>query len=537
MDRREFLEHTAAGSLGLASIGSVLGNTSTSSAREPAREEGEAERPNLLFVMADQLRTMSCGYAGDRYGGTYGDDPSPYTPNIDRLADQSADFRQAVSVYPMCTPHRASLMTGKYPSSTGTVINELRAMPDPDAIAHVLEEQGYRTGFIGKWHLFGTHHGTKQQFVPPSPYRLGFDYWAANNFNHDNYEGFYFRDTFDRIEVEGFQPNTFTDLAVDFMREAQADEQPFALFLFLSPPHDPFSWPNTPDFLEHLFKGKGFPDPPNYTEEGAHATYWVPEWDHEWWVENWKPERFRYRQVYAALTSSFDWQVGRLDEALDDLGLTDETIFVLNSDHGEMFGSQGRIAKKIFYEEAARVPFLVRWPGEVEPRLLDTPLNTPDVAPTLLGLMDLPVPDSMEGMDLSHLARGQLGPEPEAAFMQGMGHTFQWHDGDEWRAVRTDRYTYATMLADGSEYLFDNYRDPYQQNNLVGQASHRETYHGLKSLMQERMEALNDPFKPTTWYRDHWIEDRVIVRSATRDLEPKYRPENIDLPHLENSGE
>jgi arylsulfatase A-like enzyme len=132
-----------------------------------------------------------------------------------------------------------------------------------------------------------------------------------------------------------------------------------------------------------------------------------------------------------------------------------------------MFGSQGRIAKKIFYEEAARVPFLLRWPGEVEPRVLDAPLNTPDIAPTLLSLMGLPVPDSMEGMDLSHLARGQIGPEPEAAFMQGMRHTYQWHDGDEWRAVRTERYTYAKMLADGSEYLFDNYRDPYQQNNLV----------------------------------------------------------------------
>ena len=128
------------------------------------------DRPNLVFVFADQLRYQSCGFAGDARA---------HTPHLDRLAAQSTSFENTVSVYPMCGPYRSCLFTGKYPSSTGMVINELRCMPDPDAIGHVLHKHGYRTGYIGKWHLYGRDHSPEEQFCPPGPYRQGFDgYWA-----------------------------------------------------------------------------------------------------------------------------------------------------------------------------------------------------------------------------------------------------------------------------------------------------------------------------------------------------------------------
>ncbi|PSQ88806.1 MAG: hypothetical protein BRD45_05135 [Bacteroidetes bacterium QS_8_64_10] len=171
----------------------------------------------------------------------------------------------------------------------------------------------------------------------------------------------------------------------------------------------------------------------------------------------------------------------------------------------------------------------MRWPGQIEEQITDTPFDVVDIAPTLLGLMDLPVPASMEGRDLSHVALGESGgPTREATLMQGMGHTYKWHNGDEWRAARDERYTYARHL-DGPEFLFDNVNDPYQQNNLIRDADHRGARRRLKDYMRAEMEKLNDPFKPTTWYRDHWVEDRVIVRSATRELEEKWRPENIEL--------
>jgi arylsulfatase A-like enzyme len=474
-------------------------------------------RPNLVFVLADQLRLQSCGYAGG-----YADDPDPYTPNIDRLAGESADFRNAVAVCPICAPYRNSLFTGKYQSSTGMVINELRAMPDRDAIGHVLGENGYRTSYIGKWHLYGKDHSERQQFVPPGPYRLGFSgEWKGYNFNHEYYDGFYYEDTFEgRTDVDGYEPHTQTDLAIEALCQAQSEDQPHALFLSYGPPHDPWTWDNCPEPFNHLFRDEEFPDPPNFAD--GHARYWHPEWGEDWWENEWKPRRFQQRRGYAAQTASLDWEVGRLLRALRQLNLADDTIFVFTSDHGEMFGSHGRVAKKIFYEEAARVPFLLRWPGRVAPHREDACLNTPDVAPTLLSLMDLPVPDSMEGMDLSRRAREGDGPEPDAALMQGMGHTFQWHDGDEWRAARDKRYTYAEML-DGPTYLFDNENDPYQLDNLAGDPDHRDAEERLREWMHGKMGALGDPFRPTTWFKERWVKDREIVRSATREMPPEQR--------------
>lgn len=519
MDRRKFLESAAAaGGLGL------MGSNPLRSLSEGdgSRTSRPRKRPNLVYVFADQLRTQSVGY----YGG-YANDPLPYTPNLDALQQESCDFRNAVSSSPICCAHRASLLTGKYQSSTGMVINELRMMPDPDAIGHQLSNAGYQTGYIGKWHLYGKHHGLKQQFVPPGPYRQGFDeYWAANNFNHKYYEGFYFEDTLDKIEIEGYEPHTQTDMAIDYMRKAQSEDSPFALFLSWGPPHDPWNWGNSPETFNHLFKDREFPDPPNFSPDG-HARYWAERMDEEWYREKWMPNRFQYRQAYAAQTSSLDWDLERLLSAMNSMGIADDTIFVFTSDHGEQFGSQGRVAKKIFYEESARVPFLIRYPGVSKPHVNDAAFNTVDVAPTLLGLMGLSVPDAMEGMDLSHLVRGEEGPEPEAAFMQSLGHTYQWNDGDEWRAVRDKRYTYAKMLAGETEYLFDNIEDPYQTRNLIDDPAHRGTREQMRDWLEAKMTELNDPFEPTTWFKDRWTEDRVIVRSATRELEPHWRPEAI----------
>jgi arylsulfatase A-like enzyme len=135
--------------------------------------------------------------------------------------------------------------------------------------------------------------------------------------------------------------------------------------------------------------------------------------------------------------------------------------------------------------------------------------------PTLLGLMNLPIPDEVEGTDLVHCALGQDGPEPEVAFLQGMGATAIFEDGHEWRALRSKQYTYAIYRSDGSEYLFDNLNDPYQINNLIDAPDMQAQVEHFRSLLQERMAVLNDTFETCTWYRDHWIEDRLILRNAT----------------------
>ncbi len=222
------------------------------------------------------------------------------------------------------------------------------------------------------------------------------------------------------------------------------------------------------------------------------------------------------KRVYYSMVSSIDDYLGDLMLKVTELGLDENTIIVFFSDHGEMFGENGRIFKMIFYDSAAKVPFMVRWNGKIKPgREVDTCLNTPDIMPTLLGMMNLPVPDSVEGMNLSPLVLGEKCKEPEFAFMQGMGHTFQWKDGYEWRAVRDKRYTYATYLVDNSELLFDNIKDPKQTVNLVNDPKLFKVLEEKRRQMKNKMRELNDEFKPCSWYRGRWVdEDRCIQASA-----------------------
>ena len=467
------------------------------------------KRPNLIYVFADQLRYQSLGYGGD---------DRALTPNIDRLASEGVSFCNCVSGHPMCAPYRASLFSGKYPSSTGMVINELRMNPDHRCIGHVLGDAGYETAYIGKWHLWANasdHSKDENHFVPPGPDRLGWDgYWAAYNFWHSYYHAFYFEDTMERIAVDGYEPDVQTDMALAWLNAHRDDEVPLCLFLSYGTPHDPWEEDNVPAEWLARFDEADFPLCETYAD--GSAEYWNPRMDRQWWLENVKPNLSRWQRIYYAMTANLDWNIGRLLQGLDAAGLGDDTVLVFSSDHGEMFGAHGRIAKNIFYDEATRIPMLMRWPGRIPAASVsEACMNVPDIMPTLLGLLDLPIPAAVEGLDLSHCALAQPGLDPEAAFMQGMGHTYLWVDGNEWRAARDKRFTYAIMRADGSEYLFDNVADPLQQHNLLHDLCYERDLERLRAFVAERMRALGDAFQPTTWYRGRWVEDRKIVRSAT----------------------
>ena len=459
--------------------------------------------PNLIYIFADQLRYQSCGYAGD---------PPAHTPHIDRLASESTSFRNAVSGHPVCAAYRANLLTGKYTTTTGMVINELRMNPNHRCLAHVLTDGGYDTAYIGKWHLWanqlGHHDDPANSFTPPGPYRLGFDgFWASYGFHHTYVDAYYHTDSPERVTIEGYEPDGQTDLAIDQLRQAAAVDRPLALFLSYGTPHDPWDADNVPAADLALFEDVDFSLPPNYVPENDHhADAWArlsPEEREQ--ITDWM-------RVYYAMTANLDRNVGRLLAAIDELGLRENTILIFTSDHGELFGAHGRRAKNIFYDEAVRVPFLIRWPGHVPAGAVhDACLNTPDIMPTLLSLLDLPVPDEVEGTDLSHCALGQRGPEPDAALMQCTGATAIWEDGHEWRALRSKRYTYAIYRVDRQELLFDNEADPYQMRNLAGDPAYAEVLEDFWERLRSRMATIGDTFEASTWYRDHWTEDRVIL--------------------------
>lgn len=498
--RREFLK-----TAGLGAMGAAVPRW-TGAAPGPSDSAGNA--PNLVYVFADQLGINHCGYGGSE---------KARTPNLDRLASQGANFRKAISTMPVCAAHRASLFTGKYPTTTGMVINELRMKTDHECLGHVLTRAGYQTGYIGKWHLYanqlGSHYDVKNSFVPPGPNRLGFDgYWAAYNFHHRYYDAYYHTNSPEKISYgEGaYEPDAQTDLAIDFMRKAAQSDKPFAAILSYGTPHDPWNDGNVPKEYRDMFKDVPFPNPPNYKDRNdKYADGWGRLQPAQ------RNQLDAWRRNYYAMTANLDWNIGRLLAAVEKMGLADNTIITFSSDHGEMFGAQGRRAKNIFYEEAARVPFLIRWPRRIPAgTATDACLGTVDIMPTLLALMGLPIPKDVEGTDLSHCAMGRKGPEPPAAFLQNTGACAAWENGHEWRALRDKRYTYAIYRVDRAGLLFDNENDPYQMKNLAGDPEHRETMERFRRLLAAKMASLNDTFPESTWYRDNWIENRIILRGA-----------------------
>jgi len=169
-------------------------------------------------------------------------------------------------------------------------------------------------------------------------------------------------------------------------------------------------------------------------------------------------------------------------------------------------------------QNTARVPFLVRWPGRIAAgEGSDMAMTTPDIAPTILGLLGLEIPGEMEGMNCAEVLLGESEQGPQMALMQNTGACAAWEDGYEWRALRDATFTYATYREPGCEFLFHHREDPWQLRNLIDDPAYAEVVARFRQELKARMEAIRDTFPPSTWYRDHWIEDRVILRTATLD--------------------
>ena len=186
------------------------------------------KRPNLLFVLTDSWRGQALPSAGD---------PNLVAPNLARLAREGAYCSRAYTSYPVCCPSRSAILTGKFPHAAGVVHNHSLLPLGQETMSAVLKRAGYRTGYIGKWHLDGA---ASPGFVPPGR-RRGFDYWAANNVDHRHYDSVYFRDDPAAIQIRGFASDDQTDLAIEFLR--QTSGEPFYLYLSFLAPHAPLTPP------------------------------------------------------------------------------------------------------------------------------------------------------------------------------------------------------------------------------------------------------------------------------------------------------
>jgi len=474
----------------------------------------DVERPNVLFVFYDQYRPDIIG--------AYGGGKNITTPNLDRLAREGMLFTNALSTTPVCTPYRGMLMTGRYPTHTGIMLNFLEANTSQTNIADVFSAAGYRTAFMGKWHLSAGSHkmawvGQEEgswehaqpyidenpdfNFVPPGPARLGFEDWAAFNFHVEFLAAPYYRDAPEKLIMDGYESDALTDMAIDYMEEARRANEPFFIMVAPHPPHPP--WDRLPE---------------GYLEQ-------VPEtltWDDNVPASMHTGKNLAEARAYYAMSKNADDNMGRILDYLDTSGLAEDTIVVFTSDHGEMLGSHGRRNKMVPYDEAVQVPMLVRWPGHVTPGSRTDTLQTPlDHMPTLIRMAGLETPRGLDGIDLSpEILDGEV-TQRDAVLMSN--YTAHWDyfmtasqpgaSWPEWRAVKTKQYTYARWIT-GETELYDDLADPEQMNDLSDDADHASVVDELEATLQHLLAEAHDAFLPGNAYVA-WIDrERNIIETG-----------------------
>lgn len=442
-------------------------------------------KPNLIYIVPDEFRAQAMGFRGE--------DPV-ITPNMDTLAREGLAFRRAYSNSPVCSPYRGILFTGKYPYENGVITNCHSGNPDcflrQDTVcfSDILKNNGYHCAYIGKWHLECPEEADYPYLPPrrsdgniwdaftPKERRHGFDFWHSYGCCDNHLEPHYWEtdsDVKDSLQVKQWSPEHETDIAVEYIKNADTD-QPFALFLAHNPPHMPFDM--VPDKYMELYKNKTAEELLNRPNVETCALA----------LEN--------VQRYFAAISGLDEQLGRVLRAIEEKGIKDNTIVVYTSDHGEMMGSHGLMYKNIYYNEAFQVPLLIRYPEKLRPRETDMLISTVDLMPTLLTMMGLKsaIPEDIRGNNAGEAILNN--EDARIPFVI-------YHHTSRSRGFVDGRYTFVIhhekddLKLPMEAVLFDNENDPYQLENLA--PKNPERVQAFCARLHEMLIACNDPFAET----------------------------------------
>lgn len=486
-------------------------------------------RKNLLFLFTDEQRADTlAAYGNERIT----------MPHLDGLASRSTVFERAYVTQPVCTPSRASLLTGLYPHTHGSVLNNTPLARDTKCLPEMLEPNQWATGYMGKWHLGDevfAQHGFEEWISIEDGYHAYFrpdrepetrtsyhDFLVENGFSPRNGKRFT-RTEAAQLPEEWGKPAFLAREASRFIRE-HADE-PFVLFVSFLEPHMPFCGPRDdqyaaedvelpsnfdarpgPDFhlrsrlLQSIFEHDGYAGKPLRCEA------------------DWRALIARYW----GLCSLIDTHVGTILETLAQCGLEDETIVVFTSDHGDLMGSHRLLTKSVMFEEAVRVPLLIRLPGQSAPQNIAEPVSHIDLMPTLLDLLDQPVPTHLPGRSRKAWLEGETiaqssvdpvvvewnlpprtpdgrplesGMDLLAVMAQGEYPDFlaaiaspdQALDAacDPIRSLITPDGWKFNWSARGAHELFDLNRDAGETTNLVGQPEHRERIAEMEKMIEQ----------------------------------------------------
>ncbi|MCZ6632581.1 MAG: sulfatase [bacterium] len=435
------------------------------------------QRPNILFLLSDQLRRQALGVYGD------GD---ARTPHLDAFAKRGVRFTNTCSTYPICVPYRFTLMTGEYAHTRKVPGIEYRMSPAERTLADEFNEAGYETVYVGKWHLDGGHGrmgSARQCGLTPVPrtHQGRWEKWFGFELRNGPFDTFYFEDGDPTPRsIAGYQTDGLFNLGMDYL-DGRADDRPFCMVISVEPPHPPFE---APEDLQAAWEGREIQLPSNFEAEDESQR-----------------ERFILeRQRYYAMVENLDDNVGRMMAFLERTGLLDNTVVVFTADHGELGGSHGLRSKQWPYEESVGVPLMVCGPGVPEGAVLEDPTSTEDLFPTLLGLAGLKPKNELMGMDLTALMQGDCqGLEREGVMLEFVAELREgppFYD-KVWRGFRTSRYKYTVTgdnMAGRPWQFFDLEKDPGEAQNLVDDPAYRDEVVRHHRLLCERLVETEDHF-------------------------------------------
>lgn len=452
---------------------------------------------NVVFILSDDHRYDFMGFTGKV--------PWLETPNLDRLAAEGAYFPNAYVTTALCSPSRASILTGLY-SHTHTVVDN--AAPDPGNLTffpQYMQTAGYQTGFFGKWHM-GNHSDE------PQP---GFDHWESFRG-----QGVYYGPTLningERIEYDEqtYITDLLTEHAIDWL-DSRDESKPFFLYLSHKAVHSQFEpaerhmgdyeseeiiYPpsfNTPNYEIASLPSKDENDEPSRGRD-YYGDERLPDWvkaQRESWhgVDYMYHGRINFEDFFHRYTETLmgiDDSVGSVLQFLDDNGLAEDTLVIYMGDNGFSFGEHGLIDKRHFYEESAKVPLLVRWPTQLEGgEAIDKLVQNIDIAPTILEAAGLQTPNHMQGQSFTPLFDRTEVPWRDRVFYE-----YYWEmdfpQTPTMFGVRTDRYKYIRYhgIWDTNEF-YDLETDPNETNNLIDAPEHQERIAAMAAEVYDWLES------------------------------------------------
>jgi arylsulfatase A-like enzyme len=404
---------------------------------------GAVPKPNFVFIITDDQRWDAMSVVQQEQGER-ARFPWLKTPNMDRLASEGVRFRNAFVTLSLCSPSRAAFLTGRYNHINGITTNG-QALPE-DAVTHasLLRDAGYRTAYIGKWHM-GQQRGQ----------RPGFDY-SASFVGQGIYIDCPIEINGEPVASKGWVDDVSTDYAIGWIREHH--DRPFSMVLGFKSPHSPRGGDNLPDRLRGLYSNEKSRPTPNM---GVQPIYRKPGSTSLGLAEN------SIHLDYMRHITGVDQNVGRLLDALETIGIAEDTVIVYTSDNGYYLGEHCLGDKRSLYEESIRIPMLVRYPRMFpEGRLVDEMVLNIDLAPTLLDLAGVTIPESMQGASWKDLAAGKQPAKWRSSFLAE--YYKELGDAPTMAGIRTatSKFIHYPNHPEWTE-VFDLINDPYEIANLA----------------------------------------------------------------------